>query len=165
MGIATSVVVDSKPPNPQTTYPGSNTWCRMICMRLLAATIITAAALTASACSSSANDGTKTTDDPDPATSPAAAAEKSARKDAESYAVQLEQVFASSVYPKNLAGVVGVATRLNLKLSQGNQIGSYSYDPDVVEFKLCVENTSGAWAVYDTRPMTVLKSGKTGGCP
>jgi len=131
-------------------------------MRLLAATAIATAVLTVSACSSSSDDSSKA---PDKQSTSTSAAEKSVRKDVEAYAVQLEQVFSTSSYPKNTAAAVGIAKRLDLKLSPGNTIASYVYDPDASEFKLCVQNTSGAWAVYDTRPMTVLKSGGAGGCP
>jgi hypothetical protein len=133
-------------------------------MRLLAATAIATAAFVATGCSSSDDDSPKAVDTPSSASSPSAT-EKSVRKDVEAYAVQLEQVFAGSTYPKTTAAAVGIAKELDLTLSPGNTIASYVYDPDKVEFKLCVQNTSGAWAVYDTRPMTVLKSGASGGCP
>ncbi|MCZ4499291.1 MAG: hypothetical protein JWQ74_1844 [Marmoricola sp.] len=86
--------------------------------------------------------------------------------DVAAYAPALEQTFRGKPYPTTLAGAVAVARQLtNLKLSRGNSFGSYRYDPSDVEFKLCVENTSGAYAIYDTSPMTTVESGKSGGCP
>ncbi len=93
------------------------------------------------------------------------AAEQSALTDVEAYAVQLEQVFFGSGYPRDLAGAVKVADRLDLELSPGNRIASYVYDADAEEFRLCVENTSGAFAIYDTQPMSTMQSGPSGGCP
>lgn len=93
------------------------------------------------------------------------AAVASTLKDVEAYAVQLEQVFFGSGYPEDLAGALKVADRLALELSPGNRIATYDFDAQALEFKLCVENASGAFAIYDTQPMSTLRSGATGGCP
>jgi len=85
--------------------------------------------------------------------------------DAEKFAVELEQVFFGTGYPKDLAGAVAAAKKTGLELADGNSIASYVFDPDNAEFRLCVENTSGAWATYDTRPMAMRESGPSGGCP
>ncbi len=90
---------------------------------------------------------------------------ESTQENAETFAVTLEQVFFSSGYPRDLAGAKAAAKKAGLKLSAGNSIGSYTYDPDDVEFRLCVENVSGAFATYDTRPMSMREAGDQGGCP
>lgn len=153
---------------------------------------VTAAALFAlSACGSSSSDdpsipsiggpasAAPTTAAPDPTpTSEPTKAEPAAGKpataeqarstvdDVTAYAPALEQAFFSNGYPKDLAGAVKVARQFtNLTLSRGNTFGSYVFDPDQQEFKLCIENSSGAYAVYDTSPMTTVASGKSGGCP
>lgn len=77
----------------------------------------------------------------------------------------LESYFRGRDYPTQLADVVAALPETGLKLSPGNSIGGYRYKADEVEFVLCVENTSGAWATYDTAPMTTAQSSATGGCP
>jgi|GEM_PF-2703087 len=52
-----------------------------------------------------------------------------------------------------------------LTLAPGNAIAGYVYDDAAVEFTLCVESESGAWATYDTAPMTLRENGAAGGCP
>jgi hypothetical protein len=89
----------------------------------------------------------------------------STQADAEKIAVRLEQIFAGSSYPKDLAGAIKVARANGLEPAEGNTIGGYTYDPNDVEFKLCVENSSGAYAIYDTRPMSMRGAGDSGGCP
>jgi len=89
----------------------------------------------------------------------------STQADAEKIAVRLEQIFAGSSYPRNLAGATKAAQENGLDPSSGNTIAGYQYDADDVEFKLCVESTSGAYAIYDTRPMSMRGSGDSGGCP
>ncbi len=102
-----------------------------------------------------------------PVSEPPASSEavESTLADAEEFAVELEQVFFSAGYPDDLAGAVEAAEKTDLTLEQGNAIASYVFDPDNTEFRLCVENTSGAWATYDTRPMAMRESGDSGGCP
>ena len=79
----------------------------------------------------------------------------STQTDAEKIAVRLAQIFAGSSYPSDLAGAIKVAQANGLEPADGNTIGGYAYDANDVEFKLCVENTSGAYAIYDTRPMSM----------
>lgn len=108
--------------------------------------------------------GTETdTGEQSPDTADADAVATSVARDVEAYAVQLEQVFFGQGYPKDLAGAVAVARQLDLSLSPGNSIAGYRYDPDAQEFRLCVENTSGAFAIYDTEPMSRIEAGN-GGC-
>ncbi|MCX6397180.1 MAG: hypothetical protein NTV23_11885 [Propionibacteriales bacterium] len=103
---------------------------------------------------------------PKPATEATAAQVQSVADDVQEYAVALEQVFFGSGYPSDLAGARATAAKLtNLSLSAGNTIASYRFDPDASEFQLCVDNSSGAWATYDTEPMSTIETGKTGGCP
>jgi hypothetical protein len=95
----------------------------------------------------------------------AGAALDSALSDVNELAPALESYFRSRDYPTTLADVVAALPRTGLELSPGNSIGGYRYQADEVEFVLCGENTSGAWATYDTAPMTTGQSGRTGGCP
>jgi hypothetical protein len=89
----------------------------------------------------------------------------SALADVGELAPSLESYFAAHTYPRSVAEVEAALPKANLRLAQGNSIGGYSYDDKTVEFVLCVENTSGAWATYDTKPMTTGSSGESGGCP
>ena len=52
-----------------------------------------------------------------------------------------------------------------LAVTDGNTVAGYRYDDAAREFKLCVENASGAWATYDTAPMSVREAEESGGCP
>ncbi len=93
------------------------------------------------------------------------AALTSVLKDVNTLAPALESYFRGDPYPTTVAEVVAALPKAQLKLSKGNTLGGYRYDPDEVEFVLCVENTSGAFATYDTAPMATGKQGETGGCP
>lgn len=95
----------------------------------------------------------------------AAKALDSVLADVNDLAPALESYFRSRDYPTKLDDVVAALPKTGLKLSSGNSIGGYRYKADEVEFVLCVENSSGAWATYDTAPMTTGQSGETGGCP
>lgn len=86
-------------------------------------------------------------------------------QDVSKAAPRLEGYFRGGQYPTKLGDARQAFDELGDKLDPGNSIGGYSYDPKAVEFVLCVENTSGAWATYDTAPMATGKSGETGGCP
>lgn len=91
--------------------------------------------------------------------------EISTERDVEAFAVRLEQIFAGSSYPKDLAGVLAAARTSGVHLSTDDSIAGYKYDPSDTEFQLCVQNKSGAYAIYDTHPMSVQSSGDSGGCP
>lgn len=93
------------------------------------------------------------------------AALESVLADVNDLAPALESYFRGRDYPTKLDEVVAALPRTGRKLSSGNSIGGYRYKADEVEFVLCVENTSGAWATYDTAPMTTAQSGESGGCP
>lgn len=144
-------------------------------MRLAAVTAVAALALVA-ACGSDAPRGSAPTTPPAPTSaSPSSPAPEnpSAEKarasvvdDVQEFAPALEQVFFSQGYPTDLAGALRTAQELtNLQLERGNTIASYRFDDADQEFQLCVENTGGAYAVYDTAPMSTITSGDSGGCP
>lgn len=158
----------------------------MRALGLLLATVLT---VTVAGCGSDESDSPKTATDQSTATTPSTPdsmagmdmgdmgsdssedgedggdAAASTQADAEKIAVRLEQVFAGSTYPKDLAGALEAAQQEGLETSAGNTIAGYEYDADDVEFKLCVENSSGAYAIYDTRPMSMRGAGDSGGCP
>lgn len=93
------------------------------------------------------------------------AALKSVLADVNKLAPALESYFRGDRYPTAVDEVVAALAKAKLTLSKGNSIGGYRYDASDVEFVLCVENTSGAYATYDTAPMTTGQSGESGGCP
>lgn len=99
-----------------------------------------------------------------PAGKPSAAL-KSVLNDANRIAPALEGYFRGEEYPRSLDEVAAALPKSGLELSKGNSIGGYRYDAADVEFVLCIENTSGAFATYDTAPMATGQSGETGGCP
>ncbi len=80
-------------------------------------------------------------------------------------APRLEGLYRNRDYPRTLDKVIASLPEAGLELSQGNRLGAYRYDERAVEFTLCVENTSGAFATYDTAPMATGKRGEEGGCP
>lgn len=88
----------------------------------------------------------------------------SAAEDVERLAVRLESFLRGGIYPRDLAGAVASLEEAGLEPSAGNEVATYVYDEDAVEFRLCVEAPGGAWATYDTAPMSVRETGE-GGCP
>ena len=80
-------------------------------------------------------------------------------------AVSLESFYRGTPYPETTVEVIDTLADAGLRLSEGNRIAGYVYDAAAVEFRLCVENDSGAWATYDTAPMTLRENGVRGGCP
>ena len=103
---------------------------------------------------------------PEEPADPASAADlESVKADVETVAVSLEGYYRGDPYPATSAEVIDTLDGAGLELSPGNSIGGYVYDPDAVEFTLCIESESGAWATYDTAPMTLRENGATGGCP
>jgi len=77
----------------------------------------------------------------------------------------LETWLRGGEYPTTLDAARQALTDAALEPSPGNAVGGYRYEPDSVEFRLCIEAAGGAYAIYDTRPMSVLTSGDDGGCP
>lgn len=112
-------------------------------------------------------------DEPRPAETPTSASTApspdpglaSAAADVERLAVRLESFLRGGTYPRDLAGAVAALDDAGLEPSDGNEVATYVYDEDAVELRLCVESASGAWATYDTAPMSVREAGDTGGCP
>ena len=52
-----------------------------------------------------------------------------------------------------------------VKVTKGNKLAGYSFDEADREFIVCIENSSGAWATYDTAPMAAGANAESGGCP
>ena len=107
---------------------------------------------------------TPTTPDKTPVASPSAGL-TSALADVGELAPALEGYFASNSYAKTVGEAVAALPKAGVRLAKGNSIGAYKFRDSDTEFVLCVENTSGAWATYDTAPMSIGKSGESGGCP
>lgn len=93
------------------------------------------------------------------------AALDSVTADVRTAAPRLEGYFRGRQYPRDLADVEQALPKAGVTLVKGNRLGSYTYNADAVEFVLCVEHPSGAWATYDTAPMATGEKGTTGGCP
>lgn len=117
-----------------------------------------------------------TTSTAHPSVSPAAPAQTpgsnspalaSVRTDVQRVASALEVYYQDREYPLDLAQVRSTLPEAGVTLTAGNTIAGYDYryEGDAVEFVLCLESTSGAFATYDTAPMTLLSSGGSGGCP
>jgi hypothetical protein len=60
---------------------------------------------------------------------------------------------------------VAALAEIRLELSPGNRVGDYVYDRADEDFRLCIEGPSGAFATYDTSPMSLFETGESGGCP
>jgi hypothetical protein len=90
---------------------------------------------------------------------------QSAQADVESRAVQLESYYRGGDYPQDLDELLGTLADAGLAPTGENVVAGYAYDPDTVEFTLCVETPSGAWATYDTEPMSLRQGAESGGCP
>lgn len=85
--------------------------------------------------------------------------------DVREVAPRLESFYRGGDYPRTLEEVLATLDDAGVALSPGNSLGAYRYDPDAVEFELCIEHEGGAYATYDTAPMSTRLSGETGGCP
>ncbi|GAA4129588.1 hypothetical protein GCM10022215_42310 [Nocardioides fonticola] len=82
-----------------------------------------------------------------------------------SIAPQLESAVRSETYPMTLEEAVARIDELGLTPAAPLQVAGYRYDADQVEFTLCVEDAdSGAYATYNTAPMSVRQAGDSGGC-
>lgn len=81
-------------------------------------------------------------------------------------APRLESSYRGDPYPETLEEALATLEPAGVQLAEGNQVNGYVYDPETVEFTLCVEHVeTGAWATYDTRPMSTRDQGESGGCP
>lgn len=92
------------------------------------------------------------------------AAQQSAVDDVSRLAPALESAVRGTDYPTDLAGAQRALEAADLQPSEGNVVAGYRYDPDAVEFTLCVQAPDGSYATYDTAPMAVRRSGGSGGC-
>lgn len=77
----------------------------------------------------------------------------------------LESYFFGAGPADTLEEAVAALAEIDLELSPGNVVGSYLYDDADEDFKLCVEGPTGAFATYDTSPMSLFETGESGGCP
>lgn len=78
----------------------------------------------------------------------------------------LESALRGTDYPDDLAGALAAVDEAGLDVADGYAVAGYAYDAAAVEFELCVAHTaSGAWATYDTAPMSLREQGEDGGCP
>ena len=77
----------------------------------------------------------------------------------------LEGYFFSAGPADTLEEAVAALAENGLELSPGNTVGSYVYDRADEDFKLCIEGPTGAFATYDTSPMSLFETGEAGGCP
>lgn len=89
----------------------------------------------------------------------------SAQADVESLAVQLESYYRGGDYPTDLDALLATLADAGVAPTGENTVAGYAYDADTVEFTLCVQTPSGAWATYDTEPMSLRQGAETGGCP
>lgn len=111
------------------------------------------------------SDSPDTPDSPDAAAGGPSPELTSALADVQKVAPRLESLYRNKEYPRDLDDVVASMDDAQLELSDGNSLGAYRYDEKSVEFVLCVENSSGAFATYDTAPMATGEKGEEGSCP
>lgn len=77
----------------------------------------------------------------------------------------LESAVRSETYPMTLEEATARIDQLGLTPAEPLRVAGYRYDADLTEFTLCVEDTeSGAYATYNTAPMSVRQSAASGGC-
>lgn len=92
--------------------------------------------------------------------------EATAAREAARLASGLESWARTHGYPRTADEAERALATADLVATDGLVVGGYAYDADAVELALCLEDpASGAWAFYDTAPMTVIRSGADGGCP
>jgi hypothetical protein len=76
----------------------------------------------------------------------------------------LESYFFGAGHATTLEEAVAALAENELELSPGNQVGGYAYDEADEDFKLCIQGPTGAFATYDTSPMSLFETGASGGC-
>ena len=85
--------------------------------------------------------------------------------DADRMAPALESALRGTRYPTTLSGAKAALDDAGIETTGDNEVGGYVYDADAVEFQLCIESPDGAYATYDTKPMSMFVTGESGGCP
>jgi len=129
--------------------------------RMVLRSLLVTPLLVLGACSS---DETTTPEPVDPA-SPQGDGANAVIAEVQQVAPALESFVRSDPYPQTVEEAEAALADGGIALAPGHRIGGYVYDPEAVEFVLCVEDADGAWASYDTAPMGVRDSGAAGGCP
>ncbi len=130
----------------------------------LRSALVAGGLLLVAACSSQTT-GQQAESNPTTAGAGAASAELvSVQADVGRLAPELESFVRGGAYPTDLAGALAALAKAGLAPSAGNTVAGYVYDLQTVEFTLCVESASGAFATYDTRPMSLRQQGESGGC-
>lgn len=137
-------------------------------MRWLLVPVLICLSLTG--CSSDDADEPDSSPAPGAASSPEEAGEPSEElasviDDANRVTPPLEGYFFQSGHATTLDEAVAALAELELDLSPGNEVGGYLYDEADEDFKLCIQGPTGAFATYDTSPMSLFETGETGGCP
>ena len=66
--------------------------------------------------------------------------------------------------PSTLKDFVADVREAGVALSIGNSIGGYAHDADTTDFKVCVDDEAGDYAIYDTATKQVDDTGDDGGC-
>jgi hypothetical protein len=85
--------------------------------------------------------------------------------DAQRMAPALESHLRGGEYATTLDEAIAALDAAGLEPTPPNVVGGYRYHAEAVEFVLCIESPEGAHASYDTRPMSLLSTGASGGCP
>lgn len=130
--------------------------------RLPFAILLAVVALGAAACSDDAEDASGSGAG---AGSGGSAASQPAIDAVSAIAPELESAVRSETYPMSLEEAVARIGELGLTPAAPLQVAGYRYDADRVEFTLCIEDAdSGAYATYNTAPMSVRQAGDSGGC-
>lgn len=96
---------------------------------------------------------------------PAAATLALATADVSRVAPALDTYFHTNGYPATLEEVARTMPKANLTMDPADALAGYHLDAAAKQFRLCVENDSGAWATYNTASTNVDDHGLTGGCP
>lgn len=101
----------------------------------------------------------------DPADVDRAAALAAVQDEVGVVAPALESFYRGTSYPQTLAEARDSLAEAGIDLMIGHTVGGYAYDDAATEFTLCIQGPSGAWATYDTAPMSLREGAENGGCP
>jgi hypothetical protein len=135
-----------------------------------AAALLLALLLPFGACADEPDDPPAAGPAPPASSAPTAAGEPSAElasvtDDALRVTPPLEAYFFSGEHAVTVDEAVAALADAGQELSPGNTVGGYLYDEADEDFKLCIEGPNGAFATYDTSPMSLFETGESGGCP